>query len=34
MNVHTAVIEAKERETGVRIHRVSPEYDSGWILEG
>ena len=29
MNVHTAVIEAKEKETGVTIHRVSPEYDSG-----
>ena len=30
MNVHTAVIEAKE--TGVTIHRVSPEYDSGEIV--
>ena len=32
MNVHTAVIEAKETETGVTIHRVSPEYDSGEIV--
>ena len=34
MNVHTAVIEAKEKETetGVTIHRVSPEYDSGEIV--
>jgi len=32
MNVHTAVIEAKETETGVTIHRVNPEYDSGEIV--
>lgn len=32
MNVHTAVIEAKETETGVTIHRVSAEYDSGEIV--
>jgi len=32
MNVHTAVIEAKEKETGVTIHRVSAEYDSGEIV--
>jgi len=32
MNVHTAVIEARETETGVTIHRVSPEYDSGEIV--
>ena len=32
MNVHTAVIEAKEKETGVTIHRVSAEYDSGKIV--
>ena len=32
MNVHTAVIEAKEKETGVTIHRVSTEYDSGEIV--
>lgn len=32
MNVHTAVIEAKETETGVTIHRVNAEYDSGEII--
>ncbi len=32
MNVHTAVIAAKESETGVTIHRVSAEYDSGEIV--
>ena len=32
MNVHTAVIAAGDRETGVTIHRVSPEYDSGEIV--
>lgn len=32
MNVHRAVIEAGEIETGVTIHRVSPEYDSGEIV--
>ena len=32
MNVHTAVIAAKETETGVTIHRVSAEYDSGEIV--
>jgi phosphoribosylglycinamide formyltransferase-1 len=32
MNVHTAVIEAKEVETGVTIHRVNAEYDSGEIV--
>jgi len=32
MNVHTAVVEAKETETGVTIHRVSAEYDSGEIV--
>ena len=32
MNVHTAVIEAKETETGVTIHRVNAEYDSGDIV--
>ncbi len=32
MNVHTAVIEAKEKETGVTIHRVDPQYDSGEIV--
>lgn len=32
MNVHMAVIEAKEIETGVTIHRVNAEYDSGEIV--
>lgn len=32
INVHRAVIEARETETGVTIHRVSPEYDSGEIV--
>ncbi len=32
MNVHTAVIEAKDKETGVTIHRVNAEYDSGEIV--
>lgn len=32
MNVHTAVIAAKEKETGVTIHRVNAEYDSGEIV--
>ncbi len=32
MHVHTAVIEAKEQETGVTIHRVNAEYDSGEIV--
>lgn len=32
LNVHTAVIEAHESETGVTIHRVNAEYDSGEIV--
>ena len=32
MNVHTAVIAAKEKDTGVTIHRVNAEYDSGEIV--
>ncbi len=32
MNVHKAVIEAGEEETGVAMHRVSEEYDSGEIV--
>ena len=32
MNVHKAVIAAKEKETGVTIHRVNAEYDSGEIV--
>lgn len=32
MNVHSAVIDAGETETGVTIHRVNEEYDSGDIV--
>jgi phosphoribosylglycinamide formyltransferase-1 len=32
MNVHKAVIEAGERESGVTIHLVDEEYDHGTIL--
>lgn len=32
MNVHTAVIDAGETETGITIHRVNAEYDSGEIV--
>ena len=32
MNVHNAVIKAGEIETGVTIHRVNAEYDSGEIV--
>ena len=32
INVHTAVIAAGETETGVTIHRVNAEYDSGEII--
>lgn len=32
MNVHAAVISAKEKETGITIHRVNAEYDSGEIV--
>ena len=32
MNVHKAVIEAGETETGVTIHRVNAAYDSGEIV--
>lgn len=32
MNVHNAVIAAHEKETGVTIHRVNAEYDSGAIV--
>lgn len=32
MNVHKAVIDAHEPETGVTIHRVNAEYDSGEIV--
>jgi len=32
INVHKAVIEAGETETGITIHRVDPEYDTGAIV--
>ena len=32
IHVHRAVIEAHEAETGVTIHRVNAEYDSGEIV--
>ncbi|MCR5608771.1 MAG: phosphoribosylglycinamide formyltransferase [Lachnospiraceae bacterium] len=32
INVHTAVIAAREKESGVTIHRVNAEYDSGEIV--
>ena len=32
MNVHTAVVQVGEKETGITIHRVSAEYDSGEIV--
>ena len=32
INVHTAVIAAKEKETGITIHRVNSEYDAGEII--
>lgn len=32
MNVHKAVIEAKEKESGITIHLVNKEYDKGNIL--
>jgi phosphoribosylglycinamide formyltransferase-1 len=32
MNVHTAVVENKERETGITIHYVNEHYDEGGII--
>lgn len=32
INVHNAVIQSHESETGITIHRVSAEYDSGEIV--
>lgn len=32
INVHTAVINAKEKETGITIHKVTEEYDQGQII--
>lgn len=31
-NIHKAVVAAKEKETGVTVHRVSSEYDNGEIV--
>ncbi len=33
MNVHKAVIEAKEKESGISIHYVNEKYDEGKIIE-
>jgi phosphoribosylglycinamide formyltransferase-1 len=32
MNVHNAVVENKEKETGITIHYVNKEYDKGNII--
>ena len=32
IHIHTAVLAAGERETGITIHRVDPEYDTGEII--
>ena len=32
MNVHRAVFEAKEKESGITIHTIDEEYDKGEIL--
>ena len=32
MNVHKAVVENKERETGITIHYVNENYDEGAII--
>jgi phosphoribosylglycinamide formyltransferase-1 len=32
INIHKAVIEAGETETGITIHKVDPEYDTGEII--
>ena len=32
MNVHRAVIESKEKESGATLHYVSQEYDEGNII--
>jgi len=32
IHVHTAVLAANEKETGITIHRVNSEYDSGEII--
>ena len=33
INVHKAVIEAKEKETGITIHKVDENYDNGQIIK-
>ena len=33
MNVHRAVIESKEKESGITIHYVNEHYDEGKIIE-
>ena len=33
INVHKAVLEAEEKETGVTIHKVNEEYDKGEIID-
>ncbi len=32
MNVHRAVVEAKEKETGISVHFVNEQYDEGEII--
>jgi len=32
MNVHNAVVEAKEKQTGISIHFVNEEYDKGQLI--
>ena len=32
MNVHKAVVEAKEKDTGISIHFVNENYDEGKII--
>ena len=32
MNVHKAVFEANEKESGITIHTINEEYDRGQIL--
>jgi len=32
MNVHKAVFDAKEKESGITIHTIDEEYDRGQIL--
>lgn len=32
-HVHKAVVDAKEKESGITIHYVSPQYDEGGVIE-